>query len=369
MQTTKITTFQFLVLVTFFSIGTSILVLPSTLAIGAKQDAWISAIIGTVVGVFIVWLYTKIALWFPNLNYTQLNEKIFGKWIGKLTSLVLIITTILYTAALLTYGGFFLNTEMLPATPLPIISILNCLVLIISVRLGFDTFARAAEIFIFVFFFLFILLVIFLIPKIDIGNLEPFFYTSFTTVSKSSLQLIADSSLNSIVLLMIFPTLIHNTKNAIKSFLLGKIIGGVVLIVITGLCIFVLGSHETASKVYPSYVLAKQVSIGGFVNRIEGSMAALWVLALFIKTGLYFYVSLIGLAQIFGLKDYKAIVLPLSAAVMGLSITMFPNIIDQQKFDRTTSVSLSIIIGLFIPMLLSVVYLFRRKKLQQEKEV
>ena len=78
MQNEKINPFQFLVLVIFFTVGTSILVVPSALATYTKQDAWIAAIFGTVIGVLIIWLFTFIGLRFPNLTYVQLNEKVLG---------------------------------------------------------------------------------------------------------------------------------------------------------------------------------------------------------------------------------------------------------------------------------------------------
>nr|WP_246096794.1 GerAB/ArcD/ProY family transporter [Psychrobacillus soli] len=96
MQKIKINSYQFLVLVIFFTVGTSILIVPSALASFAKQDAWIAAIIGTGIGLLIVWLFTKIGLWFPNLTFIQMNETLFGKWVGKAFSIFFIHDSFIY---------------------------------------------------------------------------------------------------------------------------------------------------------------------------------------------------------------------------------------------------------------------------------
>jgi len=365
MQNHKINPFQFLVLVIFFTIGTGILIVPSALATYSMQDAWISAIIGTVVGVLVIWLFTFIGLWFPNLTYIQLNEKIFGKWLGKLVSIFFVIMTILYTASLLVHSGSFLKTQMLPNTPIVVSTSLMSLILVMAVRLGLTAIARAAEILIFVFFFLFIVLVSFIIPQIDFDNIEPFFQSSGKSLMQSSLLVIVLSSINAIALLMIFPAFITQVKKAKKYFLIGNIIGGIVIIIITLLCVFVLGSNTTARQIYPSYALAKVINVGNFVNRIEGFMAALWILSLYFKMVIYFFASVLGIAQILNLKDYRPLTYPIGLIVVALSVIIFPNIIYQENFDATTGVSFSLVVGLFIPLLLLIVYAFRKKQLKK----
>lgn len=368
MQQDKISSFQFLVLVTFFTIGTSILIIPSGLASYAKQDAWIASIIGSIVGVLVVWLFTFIGLRFPNLTYVQLNEKVFGKWLGKLFSILFVIMNILYTSSLIVHSGSFLKTQMLPNTPIVVVNILMAIILVMAIRLGLSTFARSAEIFIFVFFFLFIILVIFILPQIDPSNLEPFFQASAKSFFQSSLMLVVVSSINSIALLMIFPAFVTSAKKARKNFIIGNIIGGIVIIIITFLCIFVLGSHITMRQIYPSYALAKVINVGNFVNRIEGVMAGLWIISLYFKMVVYFFAAIVGIAQIFNLKDFRSLTFPLGLIVIALSVIIFPNIIYQEDFDASTGVAFSLVVGLFCPLLLLIVYAFRRKKLQKNTQ-
>ena len=78
-------------------------------------------------------------------------------------------------------------------------------------------------------------------------------------------------------------------------------------------------------------------------------MAALWIISLYFKMVVYFFASVLGLAQILNLKDYRPLTYPLGLIVIALSTIIFPNIIYQENFDASTAVSFSLVVGLFIP--------------------
>lgn len=368
MQNVKINPYQFLILVIFFTIGTGILIVPSVLATEAKQDAWIAAIVGTVIGLLVIWLFTTISLWFPHLTYIQINEKIFGKWIGKAVSMLFVSMAILYTSSLLYYSATFIMTNMMPNTPIVALNILMMGIVVMGVRLGLETIARSAEIFIVVFFVLFLVLVVFISPQIKFESLQPVFEAGTKTIVQSSIYFITSSSVNAIVLLMIFPALINKVKQAKKSFLLGNLIGGIFIFIFTFLSVSVVGADDTARQIYPTYELAKRINVGDFVQRIEELMGFLWFIALYFKTILYFYASVLGIAQILNLKDYRPLTLPLGMIAVILSLVIYPNVVYQKEVEQSTEIFFTIFIGLFFPLLLVIVYTFRKNKLKKELE-
>ncbi|PID04223.1 spore gernimation protein [Sporosarcina sp. P2] len=364
----KINPYQFLVLVIFFTIGTGILIVPSVLAAEVKHDAWIAAIIGTGIGLLIIWLFTTIALWFPHLTYIQLNEKIFGKWIGKAVSVLFVSMAALYTSSLLYYSATFISTNMLPTTPIVALNILMMGIVVMAVRLGLETIARSAEIFIVVFFVLFLILGVCISPQIKLENLQPVFVEGTKTLVQSSIYFVTSSSVNAIVLLMIFPALMNKMKQARKSFLIGNLIGGIMIIILSFLSVSILGAEDTAREIYPGYELAKRINIGDFVQRIEGLMGFLWFIALYFKTVLYFYATVLGIAQILHLKDYRPLTLPLGIIAVIVSLVIYPNVVYQKEIQQSTEIYFSLFVGLFLPLLLVIVYAFRKNKLKKSPE-
>ncbi|WP_438315587.1 GerAB/ArcD/ProY family transporter [Sporosarcina sp. FA9] len=366
MQNVKIDSNQFLILVIFFTIGTGILEVPSVLAAETKQDAWITAIIGMGIGFLVIWFFTTLALWFPQLSYVQINELVYGKWIGKAVSVLFVMMSFIYSATLLFQSGNFLNTHIMPNTPMSALNILMAGIMVMGVYLGLETIARSAEIFGAIFFITFIVFVVLIAPDIQIDNIKPVFEAESKTMIKSSFFIVLLSSGNAIVLLMIFPAFVNDVKQAKKSFLLGNLIGGLIIIVITFFCISILGAVKTANEIYPTYELAKRISVGNFIERIEEVMALLWILSLYFKMILYFYASVLAIAQILNLKDYRPIIIPLGLIAAFLSLMIYPNIIYKQEWDNTTEKSLSLVVGIILPLLLAVVYGIRRKSLKKE---
>ncbi|MDM5333895.1 endospore germination permease [Ureibacillus composti] len=365
MQNVKISSGQFLVLVTLFSVGTSVLIVPSALAAQAKQDAWVVAIVSTVIGLFIIWLFCLLAQWFPQFTFVQMNEKILGKWLGKVASLLFVLMCLLYASTLLYYSGTFLNTHIMPNTPMAALSILMMLVIVMGVRLGLETIARSAELLIFWFFILFILLLIFISPEVKVENIQPILESSPKTILQTSITLLEVTSINAIVLLMIFPAFINNIKQAKKAFFIGNLLSGFIIIILTFYCVSVLGVYSTASELYPGYELAQRINIGDFIQRIEAFMAAQWIIALYFKTTIYFYGAVYGFAQIMNLKDYRPLTTPFGIIVVVLSLIIYPNVVYLQEWIATTGLLFSYSIGLFLPLLLIVVYVIRKKLMKQ----
>ena len=66
--TVKISLRQFTVVVMFYTIGTSILVIPAGLAADAGQDAWIAAMLGWLIGLGCVGLYIMLGKQFTEYD-------------------------------------------------------------------------------------------------------------------------------------------------------------------------------------------------------------------------------------------------------------------------------------------------------------
>ncbi|MGM0865217.1 MAG: GerAB/ArcD/ProY family transporter [Bacillota bacterium] len=360
----KISVRQFRILVILFTIGTSILIVPATLAFEAKQDAWIAAILGVGMSLLVIILYNKLGLMFPNMTFVQMNQKVLGKWLGKLASLLFFSLSFVYTSSLLFYAGNFFTTEIMPETPLWSIVILMGIIMVMAVRYGLETFARSAEIFILIFFFLFIFLVFTVSPEIDFENIQPVFEMDIKPILRASVFLVVTSTINAVVLLMIFPATVNRTKEAQKSFLIGGLIGGLVMIILTLLGVLVIGPYQSATQLYPGYEIVKKINIGDFLTRIDAIMAGMWMITIYFKLILYFYASVLGFSQILETKDYRPFSFPLGTIAIVLSLVIYPDVVYQQKWDMTTANAYSLIVGLFLPLLLLVVAVIRKKHKQ-----
>lgn len=363
-----ISPYQMLVLSLFFCIGTSLLVTPANITEKAGQDAWAGALFGSAAGFFILLFHLFLASRFPGLTFVQLSERILGKWLGKTVSLFFIAVSLIYTGTLLYYSGLFLKLHMMPQTPMAVLNALLAGVVVMGVMLGMETIARSAEVFLLAFGGLFILLIVTVAPQAKLDRLQPFFEHGPADIISSSIPLIEVSALNAIVLLMIFPALVDSVKKSGRALMGGYLIGSGIMILLTALCVAVLGASYTSALEFPGYELAKRIDIGNFIQRIEGIMSVMWILSLFVKAAIYFYAAVMGTVQLFGRDDPGNLAFPLGAAVLVLSVTLFPDSVYLMHWNDTTGLVLSVSLGIFIPLFLGMIYLFRRKTLRRERQ-
>ncbi|WP_042474412.1 GerAB/ArcD/ProY family transporter [Bacillus ndiopicus] len=355
-----ISTRQFTIVTFLYSIGTSILIIPSYLAELSKQDSWIAATVGVLLSILLLMLYITLANTFPKRTFIEIIEKVFGKWLGKFIAILFIIFAFMNSSELLYFIGSFMQIEIMPETPNTAFVLLFALIIIMGSYLGLETFARSAELFFPMFMFLFIFFIIFITPDIKFENILPILDTAPRKFIASVLYFMSIFSFPSIMLLMIFPHTINKNKSAQKGFYLGILLGGFVLILLIALCILALGVINTASQNYPTYVLAQRISIGNFFQRIEVIITFMWIITIYIRTFVYFYTALVGLQQIFHIKNEKPLILPLSFLLIGVSQIIHPNITHSSIYNTGVWIPYSATFSVILPIFLLLIAKIRR---------
>jgi spore germination protein KB len=350
---------QFILLVAYTTIGDSILVLPSILAVESQQDAWISGLIGLIAGVLVVSILSMVGRLYPHLTLVEVIQKILGNWIGSLVAIVFLVYPLFSVAAYLREMGDFMVTEMMPETPIQAILILGISICVMATSLGIEVIARTVEIFFPWVMVLFLIFILFLLPLIEIDNLKPILENGFKPVLSGSLSFTAFTFMELVVFLMIFPNVQHANKIHM-SFIKGALFGGIVLIILMTISILVLGADLTARNIYPSYSLAKKVHIGTFLERVEAIIALMWILTIFCKISIFFYVFVVGLAQLLKLKEYRVLILPAALIMIALALSIVPNITYFKMVTADYWPFFDLTFAIILPLLLLAVYGIRK---------
>jgi spore germination protein KB len=176
---------------------------------------------------------------------------------------------------------------------------------------------------------------------------------------------ISISGVTMFTFLLILPSL-KSAQSIRRTMLIGTFFGGVVLVVITFLCISVLGPTLTEYNVYPTYALAKKVNLGNFLERIEVIIAGIFMVTIFIKTTLYFYAIMISLAQTFRLKDYRPLVFPVGMWIVILSLVIYPSSVYAENWNSNVWIPFVLTFGFVFPI---IVWGIGKWKARKRKEV
>ncbi|MDQ0215820.1 spore germination protein KB [Oikeobacillus pervagus] len=348
----NISAHQFFILIILYSVGTVILHTPSPLADIANQDAWLAAILGTCIGLVLVSLYIKVGSIFPNLTLDRVNEKLLGKWGGKIINFTFFFWALLSAGETTFFVGDFFNTFWMPDTPLVALNILYGVIVILAVRVGVESFARSVEILFIPFVLLLIILIISILPQTNIQNIQPVLGEGMKPVLHATFFYVGMFSMSPVMFLMIFPSFINHREAAIKAFYKGTWIGGIILIIIIILNILVLGPESTARHFAPSYTLAKKINVANFLTRIEAIIALVWVITSYIRTVMYFYVAVAVLANIFEIKDHRPLTMPLGIIFIFLSLIVYPDVQAVGQYNKEIWFFYASTYGLIMPILL-----------------
>lgn len=192
-----------------------------------------------------------------------------------------------------------------------------------------------------------------MIPQIKIENIQPVFAEGLKPIILGTYHSWGNP-LQLGILLMIMPYVSNNAEMK-KAFYKGYLIAGIIITILITLTILVLGAGMTARQTYPSYMLGKKISIGAFIQRIEVIVAIIWMLTLYFKLTILYYVLSLGLAQVFGLKSYKVLTIPLAFLIITFAIFMSPNIVHLHLFVETALTPYSLTICIILPLLLLVI--------------
>ncbi|WP_195574925.1 GerAB/ArcD/ProY family transporter [Paenibacillus sp. 1001270B_150601_E10] len=359
LQPTQISVRQFQILVTLYTVGTSILIMPAALAANLKQDAWLAPLIAIGPGLLLVLLYNRINSAAPGATIFELCESILGNWIGRMVSLLIVVFFFLESAMVLYDVGNFITTVIMPETPISFLNFLFAILVITAIRSGFNTFARMVELLFPLFILFFLMIVMFLSPQIDFYKAQPFLVLETNNLIYSILMVMSFSFMPLVVFLVVIPkTLKHPTSGSIGFYKAVLIGGGISVIVIT-LTILVLGSNIASLKQFPVYYLARKISVGRFLERVEAMVAIMWLITTFVKLSLYFFASVSGLVHIARLKSERSVLMPMGFILVILSVDIFPNSVYEAKFNSADWIVSISCVGVILPLFLLIVKLWK----------
>ena len=313
----------------------------------ALQDAWISAVILFFSSELFVILMTLIDLKFPNKNLIEYSEEIFGKWLGKLFSLLFIFVFIQFAVIETRLYGELLNTYFLPQTPILVIYASLLIVAIFCVYQGIEVLARTAD-FLFLLVIVAILGIIFIpLSYLDLTNLQPIIVRGWKPIFSGIIT--PTSYISQIwVLGMISKNVTGKKRFLIPITSIGTSL--LLLLIISAVTVGVVGAYPATRSTFPVLTLLRSVKATEFLQRTEVFIIFGWGMGFFIALSTYLYCGAKSLSMVLDLKDYRITVIPLSILIAFLSLYVFEDIFTLYKYISPENYYINGIIFLIAPL-------------------
>jgi spore germination protein KB len=296
------------------------------------HDTWLVIISAYAASIPFILSYVLLVKKFPGKNLVQINDIIYGPYLGKVISILYIWFFLMLLSLNLRVLGEFYTGLVMPETPNLLFLIVCSLVCAYAVRNGIESMARiSAAIFVITVFVIGIASLL-LLGNMDFSNFLPVFEIPLKTYFQGVHIISIIQFCEIMVFLMVTPDL-NNFKRTGKYTLLGLTIGAFLLMTISIRNTAVLG---ITSPIYgsDSYVSFRMIDIGNILTRMDLLFAIGITLVLFIKICVLYYATVASMSQILRLRSYKPLILPVGGIAVCLAMIVYDSIIDHNFHAR-----------------------------------
>ncbi|MDA8233331.1 MAG: endospore germination permease [Clostridia bacterium] len=356
----KISSSQLWLLLFTNVVATGVLFVPAVTTLKGKQDAWLSiAVVATIFGLLTAIVISSLAKRFPRETIMDFSISLWGRVLGKIVGLLYMFYFIHSTGIIVRQFGEFLVTAFMPETPLEVFNLVLVILAASAVRNGIEVIVRMNQFVIPLILIIFLGLIVLGIPDWQPEELLPMLEKGWGRVMEASLTPVFWRSQIALTLMLI--PFLNNHQETRISLIKAVLVIGFILTVETMAAIMIFGNELIVNYVFPTFYLARYISIFEFVERLESLIIVVWVAGVTVKVALWYYCAVLAAAQWFQLKNHKPVVLPIGVLVLYFSVFLFANTREIVEHLSTQAPFLGLFFTFVVPALLWLTAIIRRQ--------
>lgn len=319
---------QGVTLLIMYILGSSLILTPGE---NVGRDAWIAILFAIFMVVPMLYVYTRLVTVCPGKDFYDLQKILFGKVIGSITSLIYVLFSLHLGAMILRNFSEFIQAVSFPESPQFFTLILMGTLCIFGVKCGVEVIARWSSFIFPIFLLTVVFLITFSIPNAELSNIKPILYNGIDPVVRGSIPIFAFPFAEVALFTTIFNSL-NNKKSTYKIFLIGTVIGGLMLCAVSIRNIAVLGAESISDYYFPTYNAISVISIGSFFDRFEILVAVMFIVSGFLKATICLYSASKGLSKIFNIDNYSEFAAPLGIIMFTAAKFAYDNLMEMFKW-------------------------------------
>lgn len=328
MQKEKVTPNQVMFSIVLFNFGSSVVMGVST---DLNQNTWIAILAATLLALLIFLVYSRILHLFPEKNLFQIAELLFGGIGGKIISALFVWYGLHLAALVLRNFSEFIQVSVIPETPQLPIMILMVLTAVYLARSGMGAVGKWS-----VAGALFVLIIVFItfatsVHQMELGDLLPVMGSSPKKLVQSTLQIFSFPYAESVLFLCVGDVMGKGARSY-KMFMWALVLILAIFLLVFLRNLTVLGRALMSISYFPSYVTARIIEVGDFLQRIEGSITSNFLVAGIVKISVCLLAASKGLISLFKQKDSRALVLPAGLLSLAFCAILYNNVMEMFAF-------------------------------------
>lgn len=336
-------------------LGSSVILPPGT---AAGRDSWAATVLGALGGVGIAAVYIGLYMRFPGRTFVEISHAVYGRYAGRLVSLLFVAYLIHLASLILTNFGDFFSATVYRLTPEAALTTLLVLVTCYVVCSGIEVLARCSIPLVLLIIAAPVADALLMLNRIDVRRLLPVLETAPPVLAWVSLAAATFPFAETVAFLMVFPAL-DTTRRLRRTVFSAILTGGLLASATVARNTAVLGGIGRLYA-YQNIQAVRMISIGDVLTRVEVFTSALLISTGFVKFAVLFYGAVLGLAQILGLKTYRPLVYPLGGLLLALSLINFHSVAENIRLATLSYPVYALGFQLFLPLLTLSIAVIRR---------
>ncbi len=345
-----------------FTIGAGVLTLPSAAArvFGASGWVWVLAVGLLFTGAAFV--AVKLAQEFPKETIVEYSQKLLGKPVGILFSLVLALFFFSFIPIETRVMQELVNISILPSAPTWFVNGLFILTMAYGASREIDQLALVNEILIEIALFVGLFVSILALQHFKPIHLLPFLAKDQIQLERLGEEIgTAFSYAGFPAINMILPY-IRSPQKASTATVVGTLLVVVVYTFFTISVLGVFGYYETIHLSWPGLELAKSVNFEAVIlERLDLILLISWISAIFTTGVLAYFLAALTLSKLFGVSKHAVVVWAMAPLIYYLSASL-KNYFTWNRWGLYISVLTLVISFVFLPFLYILALIKQRRQ-------
>lgn len=343
----KISNLQLMFLIIAFVQGSGLLL--TFIDSITEHDAWIVIISAFLPSLVFIMAYIALAQMFPGSNLIEINDIIYGSYLGKFLSILYFgFFLILLSLNLRILADFYVDFIM-PEMPMIFFLIIFTLVCAYAVQNGIETIARMGFVMVVLSFLIVIFTVILLLKDIKLANFLPVFEIPLNRYFQG-IHIVATIHFCEIFVFLMVMSSVNKIKHLGRYSLMGLSLSALFILAISVRNTAVLGVLLPTS-IASAYQVTRLINIGDFLTRMEVLIAVGITTALFMKTIVIYYATVLSLAQITRLRSYPPLILPIGSIAVCLAWIIYDSTIEHNFYAINYHAVYATLFEIIMPLL------------------
>ena len=256
-------------------------------------------------GLLIVFIASKVALLHPKQSFFEYCKLILGKWIGSFIVILYLVQWYSVIGDILGEFAEFSNTILLSRTPSWILVFTMLLLIIYVVFLGgIEGIGRCSEVFGPIILLSMTIIFLLSIPNMEINRILPIYGdTGIMPILKGTIYPI--SFLGESVFMLMLISFMDKPKQGTSKAVWGFVVAAFLLSMYVMSIIMIFGPEVASKLKFPAFDMIRYINVMNFIQNLEIVAILVWILSIFVKLSLYFFLACYGTAKLFNMKDWK----------------------------------------------------------------